>query len=38
MKQSVIIFFHYGLEQDEPFYELSGKLREIIENNYMVLS
>ena len=30
MKQGLIIEFSYGLDEDEPFYQLSDKLRTII--------
>jgi hypothetical protein len=29
-EQAVIIEFNYGLEEDEPFYELSDKLRVLV--------
>ena len=32
-EQAVIIEFNYGLEEDEPFYELSEKLRESVDNS-----
>jgi hypothetical protein len=32
-EHSVIIWFNYGLEDDEPFYQLSEDLRRIIEDN-----
>ncbi|HEX3387342.1 MAG TPA: hypothetical protein VHS53_19230 [Mucilaginibacter sp.] len=32
-KQSVIIYFNYGLEEDEPFYELSDKLRNLVDGS-----
>lgn len=28
--QAVIIYFNYGLEEDEPFYVLSDKLRTLV--------
>src|SRR5215475_8784150 len=32
-KQAVIIYFNYGLEEDEPFYELSDKLRALVDGS-----
>jgi hypothetical protein len=32
-KQAVIIEFNYGLEEDEPFYELSDDLRALVEES-----
>src|ERR1700759_2954820 len=32
-EQGVIIEFNYGLEQDEPFYELSEKLRVLVDKS-----
>ena len=32
-EQAVIIIFNYGLEEDEPFYDLSDKLRTIVEES-----
>jgi hypothetical protein len=32
-EHSVIIYFNYGLEEDEPFYELSEKLEKIVDEN-----
>lgn len=32
-EQAVIIEFNYGLEEDEPFYDLSEKLRTIVEES-----
>ena len=32
-EQSVIIEFNYGLEEDEPFYELSAKLYDLVEES-----
>jgi hypothetical protein len=32
-QQSLIIVFNYGLEDDEPFYELSNRLRELVEES-----
>lgn len=29
-QQAVIIYFNYGLEEDEPFYELSDRLRKLV--------
>lgn len=31
--QSVVIYFNYGLKNDEPFYELSGKLRSLVDTS-----
>jgi hypothetical protein len=32
-QQAVIIYFNYGLEEDEPFYELSDRLRELVDDS-----
>jgi hypothetical protein len=32
-EQAVIIEFNYGLEEDEPFYELSDKLRVLVDES-----
>ena len=32
-EQAVIIEFNYGLEEDEPFYDLSDKLRVVVEES-----
>jgi len=32
-EQAVIIVFNYGLEEDEPFYELSDKLRVLVDES-----
>jgi len=32
-QQAVIIIFNYGLEEDEPFYELSDKLRNEVDES-----
>lgn len=32
-EQSVIIYFNYGLDDDEPFYELSNKLRILVDES-----
>jgi hypothetical protein len=32
-QQAVIIEFNYGLEEDEPFYDLSEKLRAVVEES-----
>ena len=32
-EQAVIIEFNYGLEEDEPFYVLSDKLRVVVEES-----
>ena len=32
-QQAVIIEFNYGLEEDEPFYDLSDKLRAVVEES-----
>jgi hypothetical protein len=32
-QQAVIIYFNYGLEEDEPFYELSARLRELVDES-----
>ena len=32
-EQAVIIDFIYGLEEDEPFYELSDKLRKLVDGS-----
>src|ERR1700712_570079 len=32
-RQAVIIYFNYGLEKDEPFYELSDRLRELVDES-----
>ncbi|MDP9078119.1 MAG: hypothetical protein M3O71_11880 [Bacteroidota bacterium] len=31
--QAVIIYFNYGLEEDEPFYDLSAKLGTIVDES-----
>ena len=36
-EQSVIIYFKYGKDEDEPFYELSEKLDKIISENKLGL-
>src|SRR5258708_34422942 len=32
-EQAVIIYFNYGLDEDEPFYELSDKLRALVDES-----
>jgi hypothetical protein len=32
-EQAVIIQFNYGLDEDEPFYELSDKLRALVDES-----
>ena len=32
-EQAVIIFFNYGLADDEPFYELSDRLRTLVDKS-----
>lgn len=32
-QQAVIINFNYGLEEDEPFYELSDRLRKLVDQS-----
>ena len=32
-EQAVIIEFNYGLDEDEPFYDLSDKLRTVVEES-----
>lgn len=32
-QEGVIIVFNYGLEEDEPFYELSDKLRVLVDES-----
>ena len=32
-EQAVIIEFNYGIEEDEPFYELSDKIRVVVEQS-----
>ena len=32
-REAVIIEFNYGLEEDEPFYELSDKLRALVDES-----
>jgi len=32
-RQAVIIAFNYGLEDDEPFYDLSDKLRSVVDES-----
>ena len=32
-QQALIIYFNYGLEEDEPFYELSDKLRILVDES-----
>ncbi len=32
-EQAVIIIFNYGLEEDEPFYELSDRLRTMVDES-----
>lgn len=32
-RQAVIIYFNYGLEEDEPFYKLSARLREVVDES-----
>jgi len=32
-RQAVIIYFNYGLEEDEPFYKLSARLRELVDES-----
>lgn len=34
-EHSVVIYFNYGKEENEPFYELSDKLRHIIEEKQL---
>lgn len=36
-KQSVILYFNYGKEDDEPFYDLSLKLCQLIEESQLGL-
>jgi hypothetical protein len=36
-EHSVIIYFNYGIEDDEPFYNLSDTLRHVIEENNLGL-
>ena len=31
--QAVIIYFNYGLEEDEPFYDLSARLRMLVDES-----
>jgi hypothetical protein len=33
LEQAVIIEFNYGLKEDEPFYELSDKLRTLVDES-----
>ena len=32
-EQAVVIYFNYGLEEDEPFYELSDRLRSLVDGS-----
>jgi|GEM_PF-5718620 len=32
-QQGVIIYFSYGLEEDEPFYELAERLLQLVNNS-----
>jgi hypothetical protein len=32
-RQAVIIAFNYGIEDDEPFYDLSDKLRRVVDES-----
>lgn len=34
-EQSVIIYFNYGLEDDDPFYELGERLRALVEEKQL---